>query len=111
MLGIAGDIGGGGHAQLDALERQRLTEQVTLDLEHAGGVAQQDKVAQCRRQVLVVQPQVHVFAVIFQVHAAERVGQVEVAQAHVGGAAQGRATEQGKAPDAVGAEVVALARQ
>ena len=50
------------------------------------------------------------FVVVYlQADAMEGEGQVEVAQAQLRGAEEGRAAEQGEAPDAVGVEVIAQA--
>lgn len=50
------------------------------------------------------------FIVVYlQADAMEGEGQVEVAQAQLRGAEEGRAAEQGEAPDAVGVEVIAQA--
>lgn len=102
-------IGGRWAAEAGAEDRQALPGEVALDAQHATGVAFEEENPQVLGNAGVVEHQVRFVVVYLQADAMEGEGQVEVAQAQLRGAEEGRAAEQGEAPDAVGVEVIAQA--
>ncbi len=102
-------IGGRWAAEAGAEDRQALPGEVALDAQHATGVAFEEENPQVLGNAGVVEHQVRFIVVYLQADAMEGEGQVEVAQAQLRGAEEGRAAEQGEAPDAVGVEVIAQA--
>ncbi|EVT88976.1 hypothetical protein Z046_00495 [Pseudomonas aeruginosa VRFPA09] len=92
-----------------AAVEQALPGEVALDAQHATGVAFEEENPQVLGNAGVVEHQVRFVVVYLQADAMEGEGQVEVAQAQLRGAEEGRAAEQGEAPDAVGVEVIAQA--
>ncbi len=102
-------VGGRRAAEAGAEDRQALPGEVALDAQHATGVAFEEENPQVLGNAGVVEHQVRFVAVYLQADAMEGEGQVEVAQAQLRGAEEGRAAEQGEAPDAIGVEVIAQA--